>query len=140
MILNLRPTITRATRLVDVPFVYSISDKTETKTQKIPIVEVREFDSVLRLNSGQVVVMGGLMQENSTNNRSGLPHASELDFAFGSRNKSTKITELVIFLKATILNKRAYHAADARLYKTFANDPRPLNFENKNAIIKQLGS
>ena len=99
------------------------------QTQKIPIVDVREFDSVLRLQSGQVVVMGGLMQETSHNNRNGLPGLSETDVLFGAREKGTDVTELVIFLKATILRKKSYHNADKKLYKKFANDPRPLEFK-----------
>jgi type II secretory pathway component GspD/PulD (secretin) len=75
--------------------------------------------------------MGGLMQESSSNERDGLPGFKEADFIAGSNAKSTKITELVIFLKATILRKKnkAHHEADKKMYDTFANDPRPLKFE-----------
>lgn len=138
VLLDLRPTISRVVEYKKVPFFYQSGTNSQNNhmTQEIPIVDVREFDSVIRLNSGQVAVMGGLMQEESHNRREGLPRASELDFAFGSRQKSTKVTELVIFLKATILHKRAYHAADEKLYKSFANDARPLNFNGKTITKK----
>lgn len=135
ILLDLRPTISRIIDRKKVPFFTGKTSSTTTTpdyvNQEIPIVDIREFDSVIRLQSGQIVVMGGLMQEQSANEREGLPHASRLDFIFGGRNKSTKITELVIFLKATILNQKAYHTADKKLYKTFANDPRQLDFEKK---------
>lgn len=131
VLLDLRPTISRVVEHKEVPFFYQTqqSKNSDHMMQKIPIVDVREFDSVLRLRSGQVAVMGGLMQEESHNRREGLPNASEFDFAFGAREKRTKVTELVIFLKATILNRRSHHAADKKFYKTFSNDPRPLNFD-----------
>jgi general secretion pathway protein D len=156
VLLNLRPTISRIASYKEVPFFYQTSSAKDTtnNTQtppatpatptttsgtirqdiqyhKIPVVDVRELDSVLKLHSGQIVVMGGLMQESSTNNRDGLPGFKEVDFIAGSNEKSTHITELVIFLKATILRKkgRAHHEADKKMYNIFANDPRPLRFK-----------
>lgn len=141
ILLDLRPTISRIVERKKFPFFINgtrIETGGNTATtpnyvnQEIPIVDIREFDSVIRLHSGQVAVMGGLMQEQSENGREGLPRASQLDFLFGRREKSTKVTELVIFLKATILHRKAYHTADEKLYKTFANDSRPLNFNDKS--------
>jgi general secretion pathway protein D len=140
ILLNLRPTISRIASYKEVPFFYQTTTANGTATNalgqsaqyhRIPIVDVRELDSVLKLNSGQIVVMGGLMQESSLNSRDGLPGFSAVDFLAGSNDKSTHITELVIFLKATILRKKstAHHAADKRMYDAFANDPRPLKFK-----------
>lgn len=141
ILLDLRPTISRIVERKKIPFFINgtrietgnnITTTPAYVNQEIPVVDIREFDSVIRLHSGQVAVMGGLMQEQSMNEREGLPRASQLDFLFGRREKSTNVTELVIFLKATILHKKAYHTADEKLYKTFANDSRPLNFNDKS--------
>lgn len=139
ILLNLRPTISRIVEYKKVPFMYMTSGVSasasvsmpSTQMQDVPIVDVREMDSVLRLNSGQIVVMGGLMREESHNKRDGLPGFSEVDFVLGSNEKATHVTELVIFLKATILRKKskAHHDADKKVYKNFANDPRPLEFK-----------
>jgi general secretion pathway protein D len=141
ILLNLRPTISRIAEYKKVPFFYNtasgsqinsvVNTSSQMQSQEIPIVDVRELDSVLKLNSGQIVVMGGLMQEKSHNNRDGLPDLKEVDFLAGSNAKSTEVTELVIFLKATILHKKskAHHEADKKIYKTFASDPRPLGFK-----------
>jgi general secretion pathway protein D len=141
ILLNLRPTISRIAEYKKVPFFYNTTLKTtdtsddnltqHLQSQEIPIVDVRELDSILKLNSGQIVVMGGLMYEKSRNNRDGLPGFKELDFMAGSNAKSTDVTELVIFLKATILRKKSptHHNADKKIYNTFANDPRPLGFK-----------
>jgi general secretion pathway protein D len=140
VLLNLRPTVSRISGYKDVPFFYQTTTNAanaantagqNAQYHKIPIVDVREIDSVLKLHSGQVAVMGGLMQEVSGNNRDGLPGFGFADFIVGSREKSTHITELVIFLKATILRKKSktHHDADRKMYNTFANDPRPLKFK-----------
>ena len=144
ILLNLRPTISRVVGYKEVPYFYQQTTGTSsnslttlssggTQTQKVPIIDVREMDSVLKLQSGQFVVMGGLMQEMSRNNRNGLPGLSQLDLIAGENEKGTDVTELVIFLKATILknNKKHHHEADKRLYNKFANDPRPLRFNNE---------
>ncbi|MDR1560786.1 MAG: secretin N-terminal domain-containing protein [Holosporaceae bacterium] len=140
ILLNLRPTISRIVEYKKVPFFYNTSSGTQNtsstvntpqiQSQEFPIVDVRELDSVVKLNSGQIVVMGGLMHEKSRNNRDGLPELSELDLIAGSNSKTTDVTELVIFLKATIIRKKSkiHHNADKKIYNTFANDPRPLRF------------
>ncbi|MDR1551604.1 MAG: secretin N-terminal domain-containing protein [Holosporaceae bacterium] len=140
ILLNLRPTISRIVNYKEVPFFYHTSsaannggaanNASDIQYHKIPIVDVRELDSVLKLNSGQIVVMGGFMQESSANNRDGLPRFKQMNMVAGSNEKNTSVTELVIFLKATILRKkgRAHHEADSKMYKVFANDPRPLEF------------
>lgn len=141
ILLNLRPTISRIRGHKEIPYPFQSFNRVTgatfgPQTQKIPIVDMREMDSVLKLNSGQVAVMGGLMKEESSNDRSGLPGLSELDPVVGENKKSTDVTELVIFLKATILRNKKHHAADKRLYEKFANDPRPINFEKNRSKNK----
>ena len=144
VLLNLRPTISRIRDYKEVPYLFqsfnrTTGDSSKPQTQRIPIVDMREMDSVLKLNSGQIAVMGGLMKEESANGRSGLPGFAELDPVVGENKKSTEVTELVIFLKATILRNKKHHAADKRLYEKFANDPRPINFEKNRGRETQKG-
>ncbi|GHT99383.1 type II and III secretion system protein [Alphaproteobacteria bacterium] len=144
ILLSLRPTISKVASVTKIPVSLNIGTQsnhnTKTETQDIPIVDVRELDSVLRLHSGQIAVMGGLMKEESTNNREGLPGIEDttIDFITGSREKSTEVIELVIFLKATILNNKSkmHHRADEKLYKKFAPEMRPLEFKNETTTEK----
>jgi general secretion pathway protein D len=141
ILLNVRPTVSRISGYKDVPFFYQTTSLIKNagendspprqQSHKVPIVDVREMDSILKLNSGQIVVMGGLMEESSNNNRSGLPGFKEADFIAGSNEKTTHVTELIIFLRATILRNKgkAHHEADKKIYDTFASDPRPLKFK-----------
>ena len=61
IILNVRPTITRVNRFVNDPQPDLANAKV---TNPVPELLVREMESILRLDSGQVAVLGGLMQDN----------------------------------------------------------------------------
>ena len=138
--LGLRPSVTRITGFVADPAVALIvadinrenPGDTQNITSQIPIVEVRELDSMITMDSGQTVVMGGLMQDTSENSREGLPGAMDIPIlgqAVSKNIRNSTVTELVIFIKATIVNDRGTIAdEDIRLYKTFTPDPRPIAF------------
>ena len=49
------------------------------------------------------------------------------EFAKGKEDER-KVTELVIFLTAHIVEDPYIVEADARIYNTYAEDPRPLQF------------
>lgn len=141
VLLTLRPTVSKIAAYKEIPFLFSNYVNKDSaaanipQTIKMPIVDVRELDSVLKVRSGQIIVMGGLMQEKSHNNRSGLPGFMDTpaDYLSGERNRETDVTELVIFLRATILRKKSkkYHNADKKIYNTFSSDPRQLKFDRK---------
>jgi general secretion pathway protein D len=74
----------------------------------IPIFETREFDSVLRLQSGQMAVLGGLMQDQRSRTEDTIPGISAipgLGELLEQRNESNTKTELVIFLRATVIRE-----------------------------------
>lgn len=65
-----------------------------------------EADSVVRAKNGQVVVIGGLMREASSNDRSQVPgvgNAPGVGKLFGSTSRATQKRELVILLKPTVI-------------------------------------
>ncbi|HQS31390.1 secretin N-terminal domain-containing protein [Polaromonas sp.] len=98
---------------------------------QIPIIDVNEFDSVVNMRSGQVVVMGGLRQTGVERSNNGLPVLMDLPGVgnlFGKRNDNEQTSELVIFLRAVLSDEEGVSPADRRLYETFVSDPRPLVF------------
>lgn len=121
-----RPTVTRITGTVEDPAVNFLNVNV---TSEIPEVNVQEMDSVVRMNSGQAVIMGGLMQDRTESNQTGVPVLSEVPVLGGLfRNQSDTVskTELVIFLKATILdNGSGIDDTDRDIYKKFSDDRRP---------------
>ncbi|EKV25920.1 type II and III secretion system protein [Caenispirillum salinarum AK4] len=132
--LNLRPTISRIVRTVNDPAVALFAaDIGNTNVQSpIPVVEVRELDSLVTMQSGDVLIMGGLMQERSENNDSGIPGVKDVPVVgapFKQKIEDTEVIELVIFLRATIVNGRdSISPADRELYNKFTPDPRPIAF------------
>src|SRR6185436_6632194 len=72
----------------------------------IPLFETREFDSILRLQSGDVGVLAGLMQDQIDNTDTGIPGVRSIPVigeALSQRSQITRKTELVIFLRATVV-------------------------------------
>lgn len=136
--MSLRPTISRivARRLdpaveLQVAEIQALGGNVNVESP-IPVVEVREMDSLVTLQSGDVLVLGGLMQERSENADEGIPIVKDvpvLGAPFKKVNKSTVVTELVIFLRATIVHGRdSISPADRELYNKFTPDPRPIAF------------
>jgi general secretion pathway protein D len=103
IVLNVRPTIRRR--------VGSASDPNPAlaqagTTNEIPVFETREIDSMLRMQSGQTAVLGGLMQDSVENVEDGIPGISQIPFLrelFSQQRKVNRKTELVIFLRATVI-------------------------------------
>ena len=96
----------------------------------VPEIGVQEFESVVRLHSGQTVVLGGLMQDQVSSGQNGVPVLSEVPLLGGLFRDHTDTiakTELVVFLKATILKNgdTGIHDTDKDLYRTFSSDRRP---------------
>lgn len=72
------------------------------------------------------------MEDIVSNEDQGVPVLSEIPFignAFKGTNKSEGKSELIIFIKATIVQPSGYyHDADKRVYEKFTDDPRPISF------------
>jgi general secretion pathway protein D len=72
----------------------------------IPLFETREFDSILRLQSGDAAVLAGLMQDQVENTDTGIPGVRSIPIigdVLSQRADLTRKTELVIFLRATVI-------------------------------------
>ncbi|CAM2751664.1 pilus (MSHA type) biogenesis protein MshL [Vibrio ordalii] len=67
---------------------------------------IRESDSVIRAQDGDVVVIGGLMKSNTSNQVSKVPFLGDLPglgYLFRNTSELTEKTELVILLKPTVV-------------------------------------
>ncbi len=72
----------------------------------LPSIGINESDSIVRVQDGNIVAIGGLMKQQQAQDRSQLPGMGEwpLGFLFGQRNSSSSKTEMVILIKPTIIN------------------------------------
>mgnify|MGYP001229410119 CR=1 FL=1 len=102
VILNVRPTISSISELKEDP---NPSIPAGVKNY-VPQIRTREIESVMRVNSGEIAVLGGLM-EDGVNWKTGrvpllgqIPLVGEL---FTTRNNAANKSELVIFLRPVII-------------------------------------
>lgn len=75
---------------------------------KVPIIKTRKINTTAKIKSGEVLVIGGLLNESSINNYVGVPLISRIPFIgalFRYKIKNTQTVETVIFIKATIVDK-----------------------------------
>jgi len=89
----------------------------ETETFPLALSSVREADSIVRARSGQIVVIGGLMQENDRDDRFGVPLLSRLPligFLFRQTRTSSRKSELVILLKPVVVESDEQWAEEVR--------------------------
>jgi MSHA biogenesis protein MshL len=101
--LNLRPTVSRITSYVTDPnpalAPFSI-------TNRIPEIQTREFESIMKVRDGETAVLGGLMQDASAEATDQVPGIGDVpivgDLLKYRSNQSSK-SELVIFLRPTIM-------------------------------------
>jgi general secretion pathway protein D len=133
--MNIRPTLTRIAGRVDDPGVTIIASRNnqniENLNSSIPIVEVREIDTVLKIDNSEIMVIGGLLEERVDNDDSGVPGVSKVPYlgnAFKSVNKETNLVETVIFIKATIVPGSGVTVEDKDFYKKFTKGKEKFNF------------
>ncbi|HHM05738.1 MAG TPA: pilus (MSHA type) biogenesis protein MshL [Gammaproteobacteria bacterium] len=101
--LNVRPTISRVTGYVNDPNPALAAVDVQSR---VPQVQVREIDSVLRVLSGQTAVLGGLIQDDVDRNTQGVPLLSSLPalgHLFKYKNDRVRKSELVIFLRPRVI-------------------------------------
>ena len=139
VVLNVRPTIRRRVDSVKDPNPALQVSQTNPNaiSNEIPIFETREFDSILRLQSGQIGVLAGLMQDIVENTDSGIPGLRSLPFIgeiFSNRAQLSRKTELVIFLRATVVRDPSVDGDFASLRNQlpssdFLSKPNPSRIE-----------
>src|SRR3569832_890725 len=77
---------------------------------------VSETDSVVQVEDGRIVAIGGMMKQSfdgRANRVPGLGQVPLLGYFFGNTNQSSKKSELVILIKPTVIDSQADWQADA---------------------------
>lgn len=121
--LVVRPTITR--KAGDAPDPNPELKKVGV-TNNVPVIQVREMESVLQVASGETVVLGGLMQDDSAKNRDGLPGLTEnpvTNFLTGRRERNVRQTELVVFLRPTVIANPSLASDELSFYRRWLPTP-----------------
>ncbi|MCE2680110.1 MAG: hypothetical protein LW629_06590 [Burkholderiales bacterium] len=74
---------------------------------KVPEIQTREIESMLRLKNGDIALLGGFIQNEGSRQFEGIPGTLEnhpLQFLTGSEDASSQQTELVVLLKPKLSN------------------------------------
>jgi general secretion pathway protein D len=117
--LNVHPSITRVISTIVDPNPVLVN-ATPPITNLIPVVQSRELESILRVQSGEIAVLGGLMQESNVSTEQGIPGLNRVPIAgtlAGSRSEVRAKTELVVFMRPIVI-KDASINGDYREYKS----------------------
>jgi MSHA biogenesis protein MshL len=92
----------------------------------IPIIQTREMESLIKVNSGQIAVMGGLIQDRINDLEDTVPGANRIlgiGRLFENRNLTNTKTELVVFMRPIIIRDASIDG-DYRGYRTFLPDDK----------------
>ncbi len=84
--------------------VNDVADQTTSSNIDSPTIVQRRINTSVAVQSGETLVLGGLIKENKSNGSEGVPylrHLPVVGWAFGSRGKSVSRTELVVMITPT---------------------------------------
>lgn len=109
--LNVRPTISGISGFKDDPNP-SLGDI----PNRVPQIRTREIESMLRLRSGEIAVLGGLMEDRIDHDTGRIPLLGDLPVLgelFTRRDNAVRRTELLIFLRPLLIDEPGLQAGYA---------------------------
>lgn len=124
--INVRPTITRIVGTVNDPNP-ALADARVVSA--VPVIQARELESLMKIPSGQIAVMGGLMQDSIDNAKDAIPLLGSVPLIgdlFSYRNEKSTKTELVIFMRPIVV-KDASVNGDYKDYRYLLPGEKPDN-------------
>ncbi len=127
--LNVRPTISRILRFVNDPNPLLTESGV---VNAIPEIQIREIESILQIDSGQIAVLGGLMQDTLDLQTQGLPGINRLPVVgdlFNNRDESTVKTELIVFIRPVVIRQNSVDG-DLQNYRQYL--PTSANFNTSS--------
>lgn len=135
--LILRPTLSRVLSYVEDPGVAIVINQARANgfnlpdvSSKVPQIQTREMESVVKIRSGDTAVLGGLMREDavaSTDQTPGLGNVPGLGDLFKYKSRTSNKSELVIFLRPTVVTSPSMTGDYSGFRKTLEDVMRPTN-------------
>jgi MSHA biogenesis protein MshL len=127
VLLNVKPATTRLIKFVNDPNPLLVIPN------QVPQLRMREMESLIKVNSGQIAVLGGLIEDSVNDIEDTIPIVNSIPFLgslFSSRSRNNTKTELVVFLRPIVV-KDASIDGDYRAYRSlipgddFISKPNP---------------
>lgn len=121
---NVRPTISSVVDLIDDPnpAFFNPANGTRIVNSRVPVIQVREMESLLQIQSGNTAVLGGLMQDQVFKNSDKVPGLSDIPILgkiFSGRNDAARKTELIIYLRPTVIVNATLESDALASYKKY---------------------
>lgn len=113
VILNIRPSISSVSDWKQDP------NPSNKVANFVPQIRTREIESILRVDNGDIAVLGGLMEDGIAYHTGRVPLLGQLPLAgelLTKRDNSARKSELVIFLRPTVLDESTTRQARATAY------------------------
>lgn len=121
--INVRPTISRVLSFVRDPNPQlNGANGGVVIPSQIPQIQVREMESMLQVNSGSTAILGGLMQDEIQRNSDKVPGLSDIPGVgkvFTGKDDANTKTELVIFLRPTVIPNASLESDELQRFKQF---------------------
>ena len=134
VLLNLRPSLTRI-----ISFVPDPNPSLGAIQNLIPQIQRREMESLIKVNSGQIAVMGGLIQDSLSDVEDGIPGVDRTPAGavLSQRNVSNTKTEMVVFLRPLVVRDPSIDG-DYRSFRPFVPEEGFMSQPNpgKNALTR----
>lgn len=115
----------------EVSAVVNPSGPNSTSTTLTPTISQRRVTSTVAVQSGQMVVLGGLIREEVDHSKSGIPVLNKIPYlgdVIGGNTNNTKVrTELIVFIRPSVIRnpEDASNAAEALRAGMQSLAPRP---------------
>lgn len=117
VILHVHPSVTE---VVERQKIIELGD--DTFTLPLAFSSIREPDSIIKAKSGQVVVIGGLLQNKKSRTDAGVPWLSRIPifgYLFSQAERSHTKSELVILLQPKVIEPNGWNKELQRIKRTF---------------------
>ncbi len=127
ILLNVKPSTTRLIRFVNDP------NPLLTIPNQVPQLRMREMESLIKVNSGQIAVLGGLIEDSVNDVEDTIPIINSIPIIgslFSSRNRNNAKTELIVFLRPIVVKDPSIDG-DFRAFRSmvpgenFISQPNP---------------
>ncbi|QEK38496.1 type II secretion system protein GspD [Candidatus Cytomitobacter primus] len=100
--LSIHPTISDVAKTLQDPAV-TLMSKNKNITSEVPIISTQEMDSTIRVDDGDLVIIGGLIKKSSDRKKKGIPGVRKAPI-LGQTNNEEIYEETVIMLRAYIID------------------------------------
>ena len=138
VVLSVRPHINSG-GLVTLEISQEVSDVIAAATGAInsPTINKRSAQTIVAVQSGDTMVLGGLIKDNKQNGSSGLPYLSEIPVVgglFGAKTETTTRSEMIITITPRVVNDYQQARDVTAEFRKKLSGMRKLNPEATSAV------